>query len=147
MTDRNILDVLNANAFIAVAAIGMTMIIVTGNIDISVGAAIGILVTLSGNVAVGLADLGLPLVLVNVIAWTVPILGGEFIIDRRFGYADGLMGGNLWFMGRDLDAALEAANRDLESDRQCYLRLLLLRPGLRKASSPRSSGSTPLPSV
>jgi formylmethanofuran--tetrahydromethanopterin N-formyltransferase len=43
--------------------------------------------------------------------WVVPILGGEFVIDRRFGYHDGLMGGNLWFMGRDLDAALLAAER------------------------------------
>jgi len=43
--------------------------------------------------------------------WVVPILGGEFVIDRRFGYRDGLMGGNLWFMGRDEDAALLAAER------------------------------------
>lgn len=43
--------------------------------------------------------------------WVVPILAGEFVIDRRFGYRDGLMGGNLWFMGRDLDAALSAAER------------------------------------
>jgi formylmethanofuran--tetrahydromethanopterin N-formyltransferase len=43
--------------------------------------------------------------------WVVPILSGEFTIERRFGYRDGLMGGNLWFMGRDLDAALLAAER------------------------------------
>lgn len=43
--------------------------------------------------------------------WVVPILGGAFVIDRRFGYRDGLMGGNLWLMGRDLDAALDAAER------------------------------------
>ncbi len=43
--------------------------------------------------------------------WVVPILGGDFAIDRRFGYRDGLMGGNLWFMGRDVDAALRAAER------------------------------------
>jgi len=43
--------------------------------------------------------------------WIIPILAGEFAIERRFGYADGLMGGNLWFMGRTLDAALEAAVR------------------------------------
>ena len=43
--------------------------------------------------------------------WVIPVLGGEFVIDRRFGYRDGLMGGNLWFMGRDLDAALLAAER------------------------------------
>jgi len=43
--------------------------------------------------------------------WVVPILAGEFVIDRRFGYRDGLMGGNLWFMGVDASAALAAAER------------------------------------
>lgn len=43
--------------------------------------------------------------------WVVPIMAGEFVLDRRFGYADGLMGGNLWFMGRDLDSALAAAEK------------------------------------
>jgi formylmethanofuran--tetrahydromethanopterin N-formyltransferase len=43
--------------------------------------------------------------------WVVPILGGEFIIDRRIGYREGLMGGNLWLFGRDVDAALAAAER------------------------------------
>lgn len=43
--------------------------------------------------------------------WVIPILGGEFVLDRRFGYRDGLMGGNLWFMGATLDAALLAAER------------------------------------
>lgn len=43
--------------------------------------------------------------------WVVPILGGEFTIDRRFGYQEGLMGGNLWLLGRDLDSALAAAER------------------------------------
>lgn len=43
--------------------------------------------------------------------WVIPILSGEFVIDRRFGYHDGLMGGNLWFMGRDEAAALLAAER------------------------------------
>ncbi len=43
--------------------------------------------------------------------WVIPILGGEFFIERRLGYADGLMGGNLWFMGASLDGALDAAER------------------------------------
>jgi formylmethanofuran--tetrahydromethanopterin N-formyltransferase len=43
--------------------------------------------------------------------WVVPVLGGEFTIDRRFGFRDGLMGGNLWFMGQNADAALLAAER------------------------------------
>lgn len=41
--------------------------------------------------------------------WVIPILSGEFVLDRRFGYRDGLMGGNLWFMGATNDAALQAA--------------------------------------
>ncbi len=47
--------------------------------------------------------------------WIVPILAGEFVIDRRFGYRDGLMGGNLWFMGATEDAALLAAERAQEA--------------------------------
>jgi formylmethanofuran--tetrahydromethanopterin N-formyltransferase len=41
--------------------------------------------------------------------WVIPILGGEFVVDRRFGYREGLMGGNLWYFGRDVDSALAAA--------------------------------------
>ena len=45
--------------------------------------------------------------------WVIPIMGGEFVLSRRFGYKDGIMGGNLWFMGEDqeyaIDAALQAA--------------------------------------
>jgi formylmethanofuran--tetrahydromethanopterin N-formyltransferase len=43
--------------------------------------------------------------------WTIPTLGGEFFLSRRFGYADGIMGGNLWFLGTSEDAAIEAADR------------------------------------
>jgi ribose/xylose/arabinose/galactoside ABC-type transport system permease subunit len=76
---NNVKDLFNVNAYIAVAAIGMSMVIITGNIDISVGAAIGVLVTLSGYVALGLRDAGWPLPLVNVAAWVVPIFGGMLI--------------------------------------------------------------------
>jgi formylmethanofuran--tetrahydromethanopterin N-formyltransferase len=43
--------------------------------------------------------------------WAIPIMSGEFVIDRRFGFRDGIMGGNLWFMGVTQQAALEAAER------------------------------------
>jgi formylmethanofuran--tetrahydromethanopterin N-formyltransferase len=43
--------------------------------------------------------------------WVIPIVGGEFVLDRRFGWREGLMGGNLWLMGRDVDSALLAAER------------------------------------
>ena len=43
--------------------------------------------------------------------WVIPTLGGDFFLSRRFGYSDGVMGGNLWFFGATEDAALEAAER------------------------------------
>jgi formylmethanofuran--tetrahydromethanopterin N-formyltransferase len=43
--------------------------------------------------------------------WVIPTLSGEFVIDRRFGFKDGLMGGNLWFFAEDLDSSLLAAER------------------------------------
>lgn len=47
--------------------------------------------------------------------WIVPILGGEFFLSRRFGFRDGVMGGNLWFFGADEDTALDAAERASEA--------------------------------
>lgn len=43
--------------------------------------------------------------------WAIPIMGGEFVLDRRFGFKDGIMGGNLWFFGESVDAALAATER------------------------------------
>ena len=43
--------------------------------------------------------------------WVIPIMGGEFIVDRRFGFRDGIMGGNLWFMADSTDSAIAATER------------------------------------
>lgn len=43
--------------------------------------------------------------------WTIPIMGGEFIVESYFGYAEGVMGGNLWFMGENEETALTAAEK------------------------------------
>ncbi|HET6425626.1 MAG TPA: formylmethanofuran--tetrahydromethanopterin N-formyltransferase [Planctomycetaceae bacterium] len=43
--------------------------------------------------------------------WVIPLMGGEFVLDRRFGFRDGIMGGNLWYFGETVDAALEATER------------------------------------
>lgn len=51
--------------------------------------------------------------------WWIPILGGEFVLDRRFGYADGLMGGNLWYFGDSVDSALAAAEAGVVAVEQC----------------------------
>jgi formylmethanofuran--tetrahydromethanopterin N-formyltransferase len=51
--------------------------------------------------------------------WWIPTLGGEFVLDRRLGYADGLMGGNLWFFGETEDAALAAAEAGVVAVQAC----------------------------
>lgn len=43
--------------------------------------------------------------------WVIPTMGGEFHVDRRFGYHDGVMGGNLWFVAESEESSLEAAER------------------------------------
>jgi formylmethanofuran--tetrahydromethanopterin N-formyltransferase len=51
--------------------------------------------------------------------WWIPTLGREFILDRRLGYADGIMGGNLWYFGANVDSALAAAEAGVEAIRGC----------------------------
>lgn len=65
---NNLATIFSGNAYIAVAAIGMAMVIITGHIDVSVGALIGVLATISGTLAVA----GYPI----WIAWLAPVLVG-----------------------------------------------------------------------
>lgn len=48
---NNLLDIAVNTAYIAVAAAGMTMVIVSGNIDISVGSMLGVCATIAGELA------------------------------------------------------------------------------------------------
>jgi formylmethanofuran--tetrahydromethanopterin N-formyltransferase len=45
----------------------------------------------------------------------VPIMMGEFVIERYLGYQRGVMGGNLWFLCETEAAALEAGERAIEA--------------------------------
>lgn len=47
--------------------------------------------------------------------WIIPTMGGEFTIDRRFGFRDGVMGGNLWFFADSVDSSLDAAERGVKA--------------------------------
>jgi ribose/xylose/arabinose/galactoside ABC-type transport system permease subunit len=79
VAERNLSDVLQGNAYIAVAAVGMALVIISGNIDISVGSLVGVLATISGSIAVMKAPDGspiLPLEILIPLAWGVPILVG-----------------------------------------------------------------------
>jgi rhamnose transport system permease protein len=72
LATRNLSDVLLGNAYIAVAAVGMSMVIISGNIDISVGSLIGVLATLSGTLAVN----GLPI----IVCWLAPLVAGILVM-------------------------------------------------------------------
>jgi formylmethanofuran--tetrahydromethanopterin N-formyltransferase len=45
----------------------------------------------------------------------VPLMMGEFVIERYLGYDVGVMGGNVWFMCENEDAALEVGDRALKA--------------------------------
>lgn len=82
VAERNLSDIITGHAYIAIAAIGMSMVIITGNIDISVGSLVGVLATISGNISLTkeLPLLGaVPVELVVILAWVIPvILGGMY---------------------------------------------------------------------
>jgi ribose/xylose/arabinose/galactoside ABC-type transport system permease subunit len=66
LSETNINTIVAGNAYIAVAAIGMSMVIICGHVDVSVGSLIGVIATIAGTLAVN----GYPI----WIAWSVPIL-------------------------------------------------------------------------
>ncbi len=45
----------------------------------------------------------------------IPLMMGEFLIERELGYAKGIMGGNVWFFCKDIDSALVAGDRAVEA--------------------------------
>src|SRR4051794_17256318 len=65
LSQNNLQSIFLGNAYIAVAAIGMSLVIISGNIDVSVGSLIGVLATLSGTLAVD----GWPIWL----SWLIPV--------------------------------------------------------------------------
>lgn len=65
---NNLVSIFSGNSYIAVAAIGMAVVIITGHIDVSVGALIGVLATVAGT----LVTHGYPV----VVAWGLPVLLG-----------------------------------------------------------------------
>ena len=68
LSSTNLTSIFSGNAYIAVAAIGMAMVIVCGHIDVSVGSLIGVLATIAGTLAVQ----GYPI----WVAWLVPVVVG-----------------------------------------------------------------------
>jgi ribose/xylose/arabinose/galactoside ABC-type transport system permease subunit len=79
LSGNNPRDVLNNASYIAIAAIGMSMVIISGNIDISVGSLIGVLMTLSGTIAKASEGSSIPVEIWILIAYIAPPLVGALI--------------------------------------------------------------------
>ncbi|MCA0457434.1 MAG: ABC transporter permease [Chloroflexi bacterium] len=75
--ENNLLDIFQSEAYIAVAAVGMSILIISGNIDISVGSLVGVLAILSATLSVN----GLP----GWLCWLIPI-GVSMIIGAINGF-------------------------------------------------------------
>lgn len=45
----------------------------------------------------------------------IPLMMGEFLIERELGYAKGIMGGNVWFFCEDIDSSLDAGDIAVEA--------------------------------
>lgn len=73
LSEGNVYSVLASNAYIAVAAIGISMVIISGNIDISVGPLINALVILCGSLAT--SGWGLPV----WVSWLGPLVVGALV--------------------------------------------------------------------
>ncbi len=68
ITHYNLLSIFSGNSYIAVAAIGMAVVIITGHIDVSIGALIGVLATVAGTLATHHYPVE--------VAWGLPVLLG-----------------------------------------------------------------------
>lgn len=76
-TERNLLSILSNASYVAVAAIGMSLVIITKGIDVSVGALIGVLATIGGQLAVHDYPIWL--------AWLAPILAA-IVVEAFVGF-------------------------------------------------------------
>ncbi|HEV2912446.1 MAG TPA: ribose ABC transporter permease [Pyrinomonadaceae bacterium] len=81
ITERNLLNVLRQNSMLGLVALGMTFVILTGGIDLSVGS----LLAVAGVIAANLAGRGMLLAVVAAVAFTtvLGLINGVVIAKAR----------------------------------------------------------------
>ncbi len=79
LNTRNMVNVFSGNAYIAVAAIGMTMVIISGNIDISVGSLIVVLTIFSGHLSIYDYPSWVSTRAAIWLAWIIPVIAGGMV--------------------------------------------------------------------
>ncbi len=71
--------------------------------------------------------------------WVIPTMGGEFYLTRRFGFSDGVMGGNLWYMSTSEEASIDAAERSVRAVDQLEDCVLTFPGGVAASASKAGS--------
>ncbi|HEX9962783.1 MAG TPA: ABC transporter permease [Pyrinomonadaceae bacterium] len=81
LTPENLLNVLRQNSMLGIVALGMTFVILTGGIDLSVGS----LLAVAGVIAANLADRGLVVAIIAAVAATtiLGLINGTVIAKAR----------------------------------------------------------------
>jgi rhamnose transport system permease protein len=79
----NLVDILYNSSYIGVAAVGMTMIILCGHIDISIGAALGLCATVAGKLAVAGVPLGIVFAATILTGGLIGLLNGLLVAYCR----------------------------------------------------------------
>jgi AI-2 transport system permease protein len=115
MSTNNLSSIFVGNAYIAVAAIGISLVIISGHIDVSIGALIGVLATISGILVTN----GYPV----WFSWLAPIAAG-CVINAVLG----VFVAYLRVPSIIATLAMLSILRDLRRARRWYRALLIRQP-------------------
>lgn len=77
--------------------------------------------------------------------WRVPVMEGEFLVEERFGVAEGVAGGNIIMLGRDAETALRAAGAAADAMRTVEGVIMPFPGGIARSGSKVGSRYSALP--
>jgi formylmethanofuran--tetrahydromethanopterin N-formyltransferase len=77
--------------------------------------------------------------------WRVPVMEGEFLVQERFGVVEGVAGGNLIMLGRDVESALRAAEAAAGAMRSVEDVIMPFPGGISRSGSKVGSRYSALP--
>ena len=77
--------------------------------------------------------------------WRVPVMEGEFLVEERFGVAEGVAGGNIIMLGSDTETALRAAEAAADAMRTVEGVIMPFPGGIARSGSKVGSRYSALP--
>jgi formylmethanofuran--tetrahydromethanopterin N-formyltransferase len=77
--------------------------------------------------------------------WRVPVMEGEFLVQERFGVAEGVAGGNIIVLGRDVESALRATEAAAAAMRSVEGVIMPFPGGIARSGSKVGSRYSALP--